>query len=1090
MKGVMDELKAKEREAEEERMKSLVEQVGSKVEEMKDGMAKDSIDAEAVSGIKAGLEGLRDELAQFTKRFEGFDGARQESSIGKDIEELKSALGGLQDQLQKTIPATAPEAAKKEELGPVMEALKSVQGFLQAPETVKKAHVDELLQAVNGVQENLKIPENVATREDVDSLETLLHAMKTRMDELMAPEGTMHGLTVERFNSLAAVTNETKKMIETMQAQAQAQVKPSGDDSEIEKSFVQDEEAEDINGIIKDIWIMVEDLKTGAERAEKNQQDPETRVTKEEVQSLEGLTFDIKALVEGLKIPDPKTLPTKSDLNTFVASFNEFREKVSSEADLTAQAFESRKIEHGGLATKIDEAKDLVGESRFELRERMITGQERLADVKKTIDAMVKGAEKLASAEAVAGLRELVAREFEKASAVDAEASKAAGERNEAQLRKLDETREKIFSDLVANLDVRFAEITARHVEHQNYLEGKFDASRKRDVQHVEALTEARAVIENLMGIVRGQGDVLKQTTSGISENADSFYERADKAFTGLGDSMKSQQELVQAEFAKASEATGRLEKQLGDSQPEIIDTLKGLLATVGAEFAAAKSTQGEVAQNVKELPETLPKLVVDALPPPPKIELPEPYDDTAVRTKLDSLIGTVRSMPKPEKYDDTCVVAKLESIISHIKSLPEPENYDDTEVNDKLDQVLDYLTSMSELGTKYDDAPVQGKLDTLLDQATVTGEILLQMDKLDKIQEQVSATQRELTELKTAQAAQIAAEHSSKRKEAEEMAVLLERRKAQKEKIESEILSLHDEKDALLTSVRALRDEKDDLWKTNSKLGRELSGIETALQIRREEMRLMEQRADALERKIVEGSLDHARSLMLATGSNVSRRKSAQSKDGSNAPVSNTVAMALKRRGPAKAGVAANGKEKRILSLNNAGILANRGNERDMSVMGGDVHDVGNKATKSMMLPVSARNFSLDSKSAILSAIQAKANKEASPLSKENKHLPVHEEDEESQLASQEFETPSRTPPVIIKSPEETPRQQQRVSVGKDEMMDVPTVPVNVNGNDQYAQDATGYETQSNADTEKHDTSYDSSSTYVVAKSRQKFWR
>ncbi|KAI5309370.1 hypothetical protein KEM55_003382, partial [Ascosphaera atra] len=625
MKSVMDELKAKEKEAEEERMRSLVEQVGSKVEEMKDGMAKDSIDPEAVSGIKAGLEGLRDELARFTKRFEGFDGARQESSIGKDIEELKSALGGLQDQLQKTIPAAAPEAAKKEELGPVMEALKSVQGSLQAPETVKKAHVDELLRAVNGVQENLKIPENIATREDVDSLETLLHAMKTRMDELMAPEGTMHGLTVERFNSLAAVTNETKKMIETMQTQAQAQARPGGDDTEIEKSFAQDEEAEDINGIIKDIWIMVEDLKTGAERAEKNQQDPETRVTKEEVQSLEGLTFDIKALVEGLKIPDPKTLPTKSDLNTFVASFNEFREKVSSEADLTAQAFESRKIEHGGLATKIDEAKDLVGESRFELRERMITGQERLADVKKTIDAMVKGAEKLASAEAVAGLRELVAREFEKASAVDAEASKAAGERNEAQLRKLDETREKIFSDLVANLDVRFAEITARHVEHQNYLEGKFDASRKRDVQHVEALTEARAVIENLMGIVRGQGDVLKQTTSGISENADSFYERADKALTGLGDSMKSQQELVQAEFAKASEATGRLEKQLGDSQPEIIDTLKGLLATVGAEFAASKTTQGEVARNVKELPETLPKLVVDALPPPPKIELPEP---------------------------------------------------------------------------------------------------------------------------------------------------------------------------------------------------------------------------------------------------------------------------------------------------------------------------------------------------------------------------------------------------------------------------------------------------------------------------------
>ncbi|KAI5280752.1 hypothetical protein KEM54_003509, partial [Ascosphaera aggregata] len=578
-----------------------------------------------------------------------------------------------------------------------------------------------------------------------------------------------------------------------------------------------------------------------------------------------------------------------------------------------------------------------------------------------------------------------------------------AGERGELQIKKFDEGQEKLLGDVVAKFDMRFGDLAQRYEEVRTYLENKFELARKRDVQHLEALTGAKAVTEDLMGLIR--------------DEANSFYERAGRAFSGMDDEMKGHREFVMSEFEKATIAADRLEKQVGKSHPEVLAAVREVMDAVGKQFDITRETQELFAKNVQELP----ALVVNAMP---KIEMPRPYDDTPVRGKLDTVLKQIKQLPPPpEKYDDSLVIGKLESIISHVKMVSSQN--DDTRLLGKLNEIHESVRSIPEPPKAYDDARIHGKLDTLLDQATVTGEILLQMDKLDNIQEQVSAAQRELTEVMTAQKSWIANEQLSRRKEAEEAALLLERRKTQREKVEQDIVTLHDEKDALLESVRALRKEKDELTRTTGILGRELSALETALSIRREEMKVMEERAEVLEKRVVEGVLDHARSLLVERvscgpeGMNLKRNKRDSGHGTKNDPVMNSVAMALKRRGPPKASFGGTGK--RILSLNNVNIHANRPLERPVSIAPAP-RDNNSSLKKSQSVKQGlGRNFSLDSRRSALenchrgmegtSMFDRETLAGGLGMKTSGTHLIVPEEVEEGESPSPSYETPEQTP-------------------------------------------------------------------------------
>src|SRR5438034_2224781 len=166
---------------------------------------------------------------------------------------------------------------------------------------------------------------------------------------------------------------------------------------------------------------------------------------------------------------------------------------------------------------------------------------------------------------------------------------------------------------------------------------------------------------------------------------------------------------------------------------------------------------------------------------------------------------------------------------------------------------------------TKYDDSQVDDKLNVLLNHAATAGKALTKIGKLDQIHQQVTATAREVSEMMSTQSRMIMEDFENKRKEFQETAIALEKRIAQKEKVETEVLELKAEKETLSRAVQALKQEKEELSKQKVKFTKDVSGLETALHLRREEMQLMEDRAEGLERRIVDGVLGHARSLLIS---------------------------------------------------------------------------------------------------------------------------------------------------------------------------------------------------------------------------------
>jgi hypothetical protein len=142
-------------------------------------------------------------------------------------------------------------------------------------------------------------------------------------------------------------------------------------------------------------------------------------------------------------------------------------------------------------------------------------------------------------------------------------------------------------------------------------------------------------------------------------------------------------------------------------------------------------------------------------------------------------------------------------------------------------------------------------------------------------------------------------------------------------------MLEMKEEKDSLLAVVASLQAERENLANQKVRLTGQVSSLHTALEIRREELNMMDAKADALERRILNGIMDHSRALMMSkagpkSSSKLKKRMSADvTSDTSNmmpppSTAANGLSLALKPR-PAirRNGPPANPANRRIFSLN-----------------------------------------------------------------------------------------------------------------------------------------------------------------------------
>ncbi|KAJ5670339.1 uncharacterized protein N7477_005702 [Penicillium maclennaniae] len=878
--------------------------------------------------LRVDIEGLRE--AQKSKEMDEEETARggeltlaRDAEIGSGIESLKTLITDLQDKVE-AIDST-PRAAEP------------------AEDALNKGHMDEVLVAIQEVQVAIgeiaasnDLHENAARKEDTDAIQELLMGTKTHLEGLEFPASDTLA-TSEHIGNLETMIKDAKDTISDLSSRMEAEAPTKAEVGALEC-------------LIKDVWMALEELKGKTKEGEEEAEDSD-KLMKSDLQTVEAMIFEVKTQVDELKLPDVETLPTKDEIQELSTLVTDFREKMEANNDMTAQGFEARKIEHAGLHEKIEEAKFVVGELGDELKSRLDGSSEGLTELKQLLEGLALTAENFSTVESVKELTELINREFERARGEEDATKLGKEERDAATMVKHDETRAAIIVELGAKIDEKLGEVIAKYDEAHTSLHSKFSETEDRDMAHSEAVTNIKALAEEIKLVIGEVGSTVNESCERMAVDTKTLLEKVDESYNRMEEmqnDVRSQQEQSKEGSERAVAATERVESKLLEFNPQILETVQQILDVVSQHYDHSQKSTEDFKSELSALPNNIPSLLPALMPPP---ESDRDLEDSPVHTKLNDLLEHASKNSQVHEV--------LNTLLEHSKN---------DQLHEKLDRALDQGSGNDQIYEKLDkllehattgDGSVHEKLDSLLSRpvtAVDPEQSVTQMMKLDEMHRDIMENTRKMNEIFAAQSVLVAEDTERKRREAEEAAIALERRIGQREQIEAELVGLHEEKESLLKMLQALKAEKDDMTKQTQKLSKDLSGLETALEIRHEEMQQMEDRADGLEKRILEGVLDHARTVLLSrSGSlssmNLKRNRSVRSsRAGARSPsamsnttantakdakdprsiIGNGVGMALKRRVPnnLQAGTTAVqpniGKERRILSLSH--VTGNRG--------------------------------------------------------------------------------------------------------------------------------------------------------------------
>ncbi|KAL9039162.1 MAG: hypothetical protein Q9180_002695 [Flavoplaca navasiana] len=708
--------------------------------------------------------------------------------------------------------------------------------------------------------------DNTVTKDDTEAIETLLRNTKATIDEVMSNEADGLARTTH-VEALEATVLDTRDAIRDFGAR-------------LDTHTASKEDVENLESLVKEMRTGLEEIRGKSSTSEDGE-----RVVKTDIEALELLCIEMKA-----QLPETGTLPTKEEIEGIQSLIKEFSSKVEEESDLTAQAFEARKIEHGGIADKIEDVKGFLDHVREELKTDLSESKVSVEELSKTLDNITETIVSIDATASLQELREVFNREFERMHGTTEEAKLEAEQKHENLLEKHGEHRTAIVLEVSDKIDTRFDELMTKYDDAQLAAADKEKAFGEREAEQIQALNATKTAAEEMRLLMDTLGSTMTESCDRLGEDSKTVFERVDDMGTKLDNLLaldaSSEHQSTRAEISKALAGVEGVQAHVDEYHPKILEAVKDVLGIVGQHYEHARTSTEEIKTSVRDIPSAipLPAITAPSASPPPPIE-----------------------MPVPEKYDDTDVHAKL-----------------------------DRLVQITEETSKAD----------------------AQVVMLGQIQEQVASQARDFNAFVASQQAKIAESSETAAREAEEVAIALEKRKAQKENVEADIVRLSEQKEDLGKDIQGLLQDKDELLSQKARLQADLSSIQMALQIRREELHIMEERADGLERRILDGVLDHSRSLLTtssrpqsslkdmnlkrvtSTASNATTATKASTvattiPSATASTVSSGIGLALKRRQLPRRNNASNvgdRADRRILSLSTLG--ANKGPSLERSMV------------------------------------------------------------------------------------------------------------------------------------------------------------
>lgn len=917
-----------------------------------------TVSYEILDTLKSGLAGLREDVEKLKGNAEVPEAELEEETVPIGTEMvLAEAPDGHPDDQPEDVPVESTsreivsESLRRDDLERMEAMLSQLQAKIETmdtsfqtpppppdaippPGTAMKddlVGVENLLKeiqaAVVGLQEReqpIPVVEGVAMKEDTDAIETLLDNMKAKIEELPLPNPEAM-VTKENFDEIELVVRTTSEAIEALS-------------KKIEEEGASKADVTVVQVIADDIKLALDEMK-----AANPEDEADPKATKADVDAVTLLVDEVKLKLDDLKIPNPEDMPTKADVEQLTGLFQDFRDSYDKMKDqyehdieITAKTADDRKQEAAGLLENLTDVKVLLDDLKEEMKTNLAEGGP-LDSLKESFKTLEDNVTTNFSVTAdVKELMETVGREFERAHGSIEALQNDQAEKSALVLEKHDEAKEAIITDLVEKIDIRFDTLMAKYDDAQLLADEQAKVMKEKAEEQEKILEgtklmadELRLTIDTLGASITGMNDRFEEATTKWTADSTAMTGKLDEYMTKFEEQKlddKSEHSHTRDELKNIENIFNGLQDNVTEYHPKFMVALHEIEALVKAHYEHAQKAKEEAEEHSRALTEeaqarseelqrhfaSLPALLP---PPPPAIELPEKYDDAQVHEKLDRLLelpeppkyddaqiheklDKLLDLPEPAKYDDAQVHEKLDKLLD----LPEPVKYDDTPVHEKLDKILDLPEP-----AKYDDAPVQEKLDKLLEQVDEAAKSTTHLERLNDIHAQVRATAAEVSEFVAKQTQLITDGNESKEREAEELALVVERRSTQKEQLEADIeglkaekermlqeikeekertmaelkeekdrtmLEVREEKDSLLAIVAALQAERENLANQKVRLTGEVSSLHTALEIRREELHMMDAKADALERRILNGIMDHSRALMIAKGGQKSPSK------------------------------------------------------------------------------------------------------------------------------------------------------------------------------------------------------------------------
>jgi len=701
----------------------------------------------------------------------------------------------------------------------------------QAPQATDGLAMKEDLAALEGmikdVQDNVIIiaareleptiaPEGAARKEDTDAIETLLRNTKSQLGEMVLPDPAT-AVTKEHLDAVEAVVRLTNEAVEGLVEKLDNTTAAKADVAVVEV-------------LAQDVKTALEELKEKMASPASDEMKPEL-MTKADLDVLGVICTEIKVKVGEMVLPDPEELPSKADmeqLQGLIADFRESHDKMreSYETDIavTAKAFDDRKQEFEDTVQQITGVKDSLAEIKDELLAKIGDGESGINDLGQTLKTIEEksGNHEPVIAE-VKEVLEALTREFERAHG-SLESMKVDHQQSAETARETQaEHKETMVSQLTEKLDTLFDGLMSKYDDAQHAAEEKAKVVEEKVGQQHELLEGTKAMADDLRLSIDTLGSTLTMFATDFPERMEKLtdesktvFDKVEETYNKLDETragLNSEHAATREEIVKVVAAIDVVQNDLSEHNPRFMVTLQELQALIGQHYEHSQKASDAAAdhhQAVRELQE----------------QLKAGFEDTKTRhesqteelkTALPALLPPPVEVSAPvsvEKYDDSALHEKLDKLVGHAEDAANPST---------------------------------------------------QIERLDQIHEKVMATAAEVSAFVAAQAKQITEDHENKEKEAEEVALLLERRIVQRDEIEADITVLNEDKETLKNAVEALKAEREALATQKSRLAADVSSLETALQIRREELHDMDRKAETIERRMLEGVMNQSRMLLLA---------------------------------------------------------------------------------------------------------------------------------------------------------------------------------------------------------------------------------